>query len=84
MSSSIPKNSETGAGASREGHEYHVAWAAKDFSFLYYRINIYINFKAITASCCEFVVHMNDRNINSADDKAVLSSTSTPAYHLRS
>lgn len=23
------KNSETGAGASREGHEYHVAWAAK-------------------------------------------------------
>jgi hypothetical protein len=29
MSSPTSKNSELGAGASREGHEYHVAWAAK-------------------------------------------------------
>jgi hypothetical protein len=29
MSISPSKNSETAAGASREGHEYHVAWAAK-------------------------------------------------------
>lgn len=29
MNISSSKNSETGAGASREGHEYHVAWAAK-------------------------------------------------------
>lgn len=29
MSSSASKNSELGAGAPREGHEYHVAWAAK-------------------------------------------------------
>jgi hypothetical protein len=29
LSSSNSKNSELGAGASREGHEYHVAWAAK-------------------------------------------------------
>jgi hypothetical protein len=29
MRSSSSKNLEIGAGASREGHEYHVAWAAK-------------------------------------------------------
>lgn len=29
MSNSTPKNSEIGTGASREGHEFHVAWAAK-------------------------------------------------------
>ena len=29
MSISTSKNSEPGAEASREGHEYHVAWAAK-------------------------------------------------------
>ena len=29
MNISTSKYSEIGAGASREGHEYHVAWAAK-------------------------------------------------------
>ena len=65
---SIPthKNSETGAGASREGHEYHVAWAAKVVLQLIYPKSD-LTAIAIEGFNVEEAKHLSDEAMDIAD-----------------
>ncbi len=66
MSSSASKNSEFGAGASREGHEYHVAWAAKVALQLIYP-NADLTAIAIEGFNVENAQHLSDEAMDIAD-----------------
>lgn len=66
MSSSTSKNSEIGAGASREGHEYHVAWAAKVALQLIHP-NTDLTAIAIEGFNVENAQHLSDEAMDIAD-----------------
>ncbi len=66
MSSSTFKNSELGARASREGHEYHVAWAAKVALQLIYP-NSDLTAIAIEGVNVENATHLSDEAMDIAD-----------------
>jgi len=66
MSISPSKNLETGAGASREGHEYHVAWAAKVALQLIHP-NSALTAIAIEGFNVENAKHLSDEAMDIAD-----------------
>ncbi len=66
MDISTSKNSKPGAGASREGHEYHVAWAAKVALQLIYP-NSVLTAIAIEGFNVENAKHLSDEAMDIAD-----------------